>query len=268
MKQKISITIEESILKELDTFIDNIYIRNRSQAIENLISNSLQGKRDAVILAGGPEESLRIDKDNFRMTVQIKGKTLIERAVEKLKKARFTKIFIIARPEVLNKIFEILRDGSKYGVDIKYIEENRSKGTADSLRLLKGEVKTNFLVVYSDILFDKINIDEIWKQHQEKKPVATLMLTTSANPSEKGIVKIEGSKILNFTQKPKKTDTYLGFSSMFVAAPEIIHYEGKSLEDEIFPLLAEKGLLQGHLSSEKELHVHSIQDIKNIEAKR
>jgi hypothetical protein len=34
---------------------------------------------------------------------------------------------------------------------------------------------------------------------------------------------------------------------------------------EIFPLLAQKGLLNGHLSSQKELHIHSASDIKKAE---
>ena len=87
------------------------------------------------------------------------------------------------------------------------------------------------------------------------------MLTTSSRPSEKGTVKVEGSKVLSFAQKPKKSDIYLVFSPIFVAEPNIFGYEGPSLEFDVFPVLAEKGLLNGHLSSEKELHVHSKKDL-------
>ena len=117
-------------------------------------------------------------------------------------------------------------------------------------------------IVFGDIIFNKINIEELWNQHVRQNAIATLMLTTSPMPSSKGIVKMEGIKILKFEQKPKHSDIYIGFSSMFVAEPEILGYRGHSLECDIFPKLAEKGLLQGHLSSEKEVHIHTKEDIR------
>jgi hypothetical protein len=90
------------------------------------------------------------------------------------------------------------------------------------------------------------------------------MLTTSPVPSEKGTVKMEGNKILEFVQKPKQSDIYLVFSPIFVVEPDILNYEGNSLEKEIFPVLAGKNLLTGHLSSEKELHIHKKEDLRRV----
>ena len=90
------------------------------------------------------------------------------------------------------------------------------------------------------------------------------MLTTSSKPSEKGTVRVEGNKVLTFTQKPKKSAIYLVFSPIFVTEPQIFEYSGSSLESDIFPELAEKGLLNGHLSSEKEVHVHSKKDLSEL----
>jgi hypothetical protein len=59
MKEKISITIDNSMLKEIDNIIDNILIRNRSQAIEYLINLALGDNKTAVILCGGAEENLK-----------------------------------------------------------------------------------------------------------------------------------------------------------------------------------------------------------------
>lgn len=242
--------------------IDNVFIRNRSQAIEYLVKNQLGESKTAVILAGGPENTQKIG-EVYRSTIEVEGVPVVERAVKKLKKNGFKELFIVARGKTLTNIFEILKEGSLFGMKIHYCEEKEAKGSADSLRLLKGKIKSNFLVVFGDILFEKVNLEEIWKQHIKQSPVATLMLTTSGKPSEKGVVKVEGSKILEFIQKPKKTDIYLSFSPVFVAGPEIFEYAGKSLEEDVFPGLASKGLLLGHLSSEKEFHIHSRKDALN-----
>lgn len=267
MKKKISITINEKTVSEIDKIIDNIYIRNRSQAIEHLVSNALGDNKTAVLLAGGSVNKLRISNNEFRPTAKINDKTVVELAVKKLRENGFKTVFIIARHLVLTKIFEILRDGSSYGVKINYIEEKESKGTGSSLRLLRGKIKSNFLVVYGDIVFNKINIEELWKGHLKHQAIATLMLTTSAKPSEKGTVKMEGNQVLEFTQKPKQSDIYLVFSPIFAAEPEIFDYSGSVLEKDIFPALASKGLLQGHLSSEKEEHIHSREDADKLNRK-
>ena len=263
-KKKISITINDKILSDIDSIIDNIYIRNRSQAIEHLVKNSLGENKNAVILLGGDENHLKISQNEYRPIAKIRNNSVIGLAIKKLRENNFKTIFIVARHNLLTRLFELLKDGSDYGVKISYIEEKASHGTADSLRLLKGRIGTNFLVVYGDILFSKINIEELWNDHIKQNSVATIMLTTNSKPSEKGTVRVEGNKVLSFTQKSKKSDIYLVFSPIFVAEPQIFDYSGSSLEFNVFPELAEKGLLNGHLSSEKEVHIHSRKDIERV----
>ena len=263
-KTKISITINEKTLQDIDSITDNIYIRNRSQAIEHLVKNALGENKTAVILLGGPEERLRLSKGEYRPTAKIKNSTVIELALKRLRENSFKTIFIVARHNLLTKLFELLKDGTDYGVKISYIEEKSSNVTADSLKLLKGRISANFLVVYGDVIFNKISIEELWNDHIKKNAIATIMLTTSSRPSEKGTVRVEGNKVLTFEQKPKKSDIYLVFSPIFVTEPQIFEYSGASLEFDVFPELAEKGLLNGHLSSEKEVHIHTKKDLERI----
>jgi NDP-sugar pyrophosphorylase family protein len=264
MRQKISITIGENTLQEIDSIVDNVYIRSRSQAIEHLVRASLGENKAAVILAGGDERLLRLSNGEYRPTSTIGNSTVIEHAVLKLRDNGFKNLFVVARHNVLTRIFEILKEGVEYGLKISYIEEKVSSGTAASLRLLKGKVNSNFLVVYGDILFDKINIERLWNDHLLHNAITTIMLTTSSKPSEKGTVKVEGIKVLDFSQKPRQSDIYLVFSPIFVSSPALFEYSGASLESDIFPGLAAKGLLNSHLSSEKEFHIHSLEDCRNM----
>ena len=264
MKQKISVTVEESVLKDIDSIIDHIVIRNRSQAIEFLAKNALGENKAAVILSGGEESQLEISPGEYRITAQIGKSTVIELAIKKLRENGFKEIYVIARQKVLTKIFDKIKDGSDYSVHINYVEEKASSGSGDTLNLIKGRIKTNFLVVYGHILFDKINLEGLWEEHIKRNTVATLLLTTAANPQEKGTVIMEGSKILEFVQKPSKTDVYLVFSAIFVATAEIFNYAEGSLEYDAFPKLAKLKLLSGSISAEKEQHIHNAADVKKI----
>ncbi len=219
-----------------------------------------------MILCGGPEENLKISEKEYRITAKLKTITLIEFILTKLKENGFKKIFLVAREKVINAVFSIVQNGSKYGVFLEYIEEKESNGTADSLRLIKGKINTNFLVIYGDIYFHDLNLDELWNEHLKRKGTTTLLLTTTPEPTKKGVVKIEGSKILEFMQKPDKSDVYLGFSSIFATQPEIIEHDGKSLETDVFPMLAKRGLLNGYLSTTKIVKMHTKKDLSCIDA--
>ena len=177
---------------------------------------------------------------------------------------------------VLTSIFNLIGDGKRYGVFIRYVDEEKSPGTAESLRLLKDELKGTFLVIFGDIIFNKMDIEKLWKHHFRHKGIATLMVTNSylisggeKSPVRKSRVRIEGNVIINsFHKQTKKIkeDESLIFSSIFVAEPEILHYSGYSLENDVFPKLAEKRFLYSYLSSEGEIHIHSKEDAKKVKS--
>ncbi len=260
MKNKVSITLEKSILKNIDARIDRLFIRNRSQAIEALLKTTFDRERIAAILLGGPEKLLKIGKE-YVSSVKINKIPLVEKQIKKLRENNFRKIYIIARKKIINDIFSIMKNGENYGVKIHYIEEIKSEGSADSLRLIRNKIKNTFLVFFGDIILDNIALEKIWYNHIRLLPISTLNLITYGNPSVKGEVFMEGEKIIKFLQKPKTKNTYLVFSPIFICEPELLQYPGKSLEKDVFPALAKKEVLNGYISNKREIHIHNRRDI-------
>lgn len=267
MKNKISITLNEKILNEIDTIIDGIYIRNRSQAIETLINKALGENKVAVILAGGKDEKIKIN-GTYKPLLKIKNETIIESAIKKLREDGFKTIYIIAGRSVLTEIINIIGDGSEYGVKINIIDEKEPKGDANSLKLLRGKIKATFLAVNSDIIFKKVNLKKLWNSHLRQKGITTLLICSSPyNMKNVGTVKMEGNKIIDFNEKPLKAESNLFWFGIFVAEPEIINYDGLNLGNDVFPQLAKKGFLYGHIVGEEYLHIHTNNDLKRIENK-
>ncbi len=286
MKEKISITLSKQVIKNVDSIVDRLFIRNRSQAIEVLLKNSLSENKPAVILLGGSYKRFKLEEGKEIPFVKIKGIPLIERAVKKLRKHNFREIYIIARKRTLEGIFSLLKTGSHYGVKIKYIEEDESiyktvsekskkehlpstflTGSAAILKLARKELSTSFLVIFGDLYFDNINLDDLWNFHITNEAISTLSLVTYKDPTKKGQVYLRGKKIIEFRQKPKKKDSYLVFSPIFVCEPEIFNYSGISLEDNIFPKLAKKQMLNGYVLPEREIHIHTQKDLNEINKK-
>lgn len=268
MKEKISITINDKILGDVDSIVDNIFIRNRSQAIEYLIKESLKENKIAVILAG--EGKSQDDKIKNRYALKVGHLTIIERAIRKLSDSGFKNIYIIAPHETLTHIFKIIGDGSDYNVKIEFINEEVEEGSASALKLLKGKIKTTFLVAHCDLIFDNVNLLELWQQHLQEKAVATMLVCSDIVPQGIfGHINLDKNRVLSFIEKPapKKTKTSIFFWGIFVAGPEIFGYRGKSLEYDVFSELAKKGLLGGQMTSVPHLHVHTREDLMKVRKK-
>jgi NDP-sugar pyrophosphorylase family protein len=271
MKKKISITINDKLLRDIDSVIDNLFIRNRSQAIEYYIKRALKENKIAVILAGDSVKSSS-DRLKHRYALKINRLTIIEKAIRKLSESGFKNIYIIADHKTLTNIFNIIGDGSDYKVKVEFINEEFPRGTAAALKLLKGIIKTTFLVVQCDLIFEKYNLNELWQQHLQDKMVATMIICSSLTSSNKcpfGMVHLEGRKITSFFERPapKASGSSIFFGGVFVAEPEIFSYSGKSLEYDIFPELAKRKLLGGQMSSAEHLHIHSHEDLINVRKK-
>lgn len=272
VKDKITISVDGRVLRLADSIVDRLYIRNRSQAIEYLVERSLDREKTAVIMATGPSKQLRINGNEFRSTAKVGMSSVVELALLKLREAGFKKLFIIGEMKVLTAIFEIVGNGRKYGMAVEYIEDKNPPGTAASLRQLKGRVKNTFLVAYGDIIFGKINIEKLWRQHFKHKGIATILVTNLLSKGGKSIrirylgVEVDGEKIIKTYPRAeykqcRKIEKALSFSSLMIAEPEIFDFTGDWLEEDVLPALAEKGLLYSYLGNEGEIHIHSRSDI-------
>lgn len=259
MKEKISITIESKILKEIEPLIDGIRIRNKSQAVEFLIRKSLSEKRTAVILAGGPEDKLKIG-GVLKPLMKVRNKTVIETLIENFRKYKFSNIFIVGRKNILSEIFKTIGDGSSYDVNLSYIEEKEDKpitvqDSARTLKLLKNKIKSPFICSYCDIIFD-YDLDTAWNFHNSNRSTVTNLLKTTQTPRKWGVVTVNGNKIISFVEKPKKSDSNLVYTGIFISEPEIFDIPGNSLEYEIFQKLAANSMLTGYICSGNSKHVH------------
>lgn len=252
-RERLTITLKKSILSKVDGFIDGTKIRNRSHAIEYLITQSLAPRiNQAVILAGG--KGLHMRPFTFEMPkglFPVGGKPILEHVLELLRKFEVRDI-IISIGHLGDKIEEHFGDGKKFGLNITYSRERQEMGTGGALALARKFIKgETFLVIHGDNLFD-INISDLVAFHNEQEILATIALTSVIDPSSFGEVVLHGTKIKQFIEKPMKgkQTSQLINCGLYVFEKGIFDYIPKSgishLED-IFPKLADANQLAGFL---------------------
>lgn len=261
MKEKISVTIESNVLRAVESLIDGIRIKNRSDVIEHLLRKSVGDRRVAVILCGGDEKRQMLSDGTFRFVGKMGEETVIEDTVKQLKSFGFLNIFIVGRNSVLTQIFSVLKNGDSLGVFIDYVEEVESKGTAHTLKLVAEKVDGDFLVVYGDLVF-RFDLNRLYREHLMNGGVVTLALSSAAHPAEKGTVQLDGNRVLEFSQKVKAASSFIAFTPIFIANQDIFSVEGDVLEDDIFSNLVGRRQLYGLVLSGKEVHIHVKNDLK------
>jgi NDP-sugar pyrophosphorylase family protein len=254
------------MLRDVDSLVDNIFIRNRSQSIEYLIEKALKETKTAVILADN-KKSLKIL--NNRYSLKVDHSTIVEKAIKKLSDSGFRNIFIVADHKTLTNIFKIVGNGNGNGVKIEYIDEEVPEGSASALKLLSGKIKTAFLVAQCDLVFEDVNLVELWQRHLQEKNIVTLLVSSSITHPNNVLfcqLTLEGNRVISYLEKPllKKLNSSIFFGGIFIAEPELLSYPGRSLELDIFPELARKGILGGQVSSAEHLHVHTREDLLRV----
>ena len=94
-------------------------------------------------------------------------------------------------------------DGSKWGVNILYSYEEELLGTAGGVKNVEEFFEgQSFIVISGDALTD-IDLTAAYNFHQEKKGVATVVLTEVEDTSQYGVVILDdNSRITGFQEKP------------------------------------------------------------------
>ena len=238
------------MLKRIDSIIDGREIRNRSHAMESLLSKSLNstGLKTVLILAGGHGTRLRpITYEIPKPLVPVHGRPILEHQLELLKKYDVRNI-ILSIGYMSDKIKEHFGNGSKFGVKITYIEEKTPMGTGGAVKLAESMLNETFAVLNVDTLM-KPDIAHIHDFHKKEGTPVTILLDTQRSPEALGVVKMKGNRIVSFDEKPKEFVTSLVNSGLYILEPTVFSHIPKnkpcSLEKDVFPKLVNKGHISG-----------------------
>lgn len=212
--------------------------------------------RKAIVLAGGLGTRLRplTNKIPKPLIPLGDGRTLTEHVFDILKRAGVNDIILSLcyKAEEIQRYFS---DGSKHDVKINYAIEKEPMGTAGPL-ILTPRIEEPFIIVNGDNLFD-IDLKKMHKFHKENNAIVTIALTRVDDPSNSGVVRLDGNKIVEFVEKPKKGEepSNLISSGYYIVEPEIFDHIPKEdfvmLEKHVFPKLAEEGKLFGYFHDGK-----------------
>jgi dTDP-glucose pyrophosphorylase len=154
-----------------------------------------------VIMAGGEGTRLRPHTNNCpKPLLPVKGKPILEHILERVKADGFHQ-FVFAVYYLGDMIKDYFGDGSRWKVQIDYLNEELPLGTAGAISLLNPRPEDPILVTNGDILTD-INYGKILDFHSHHNAIATMAVGLHEWEHPFGVVHTKGVDIVKFEEKP------------------------------------------------------------------
>jgi NDP-mannose synthase len=155
----------------------------------------------AVIQAGGKGTRLAPYSTVLPKALMPIGEgTVIDHTLAMFAAAGVTTVYI-----TVSKFGPLIRsycgDGSRWGLDLQYIEETQPLGTIGPLGPMRDRLDGTFLVANSDIYID-LDIPKLVAFHRERQAPLTVVVTNQTVKIEYGVLDQTEGRVTGFREKP------------------------------------------------------------------
>ena len=123
------------------------------------------------------------------------NKPILEHLVMEIKEAGVTEFLIVIgyRGEIIRSYFG---NGEKWGISIEYVTQMQQTGTGNAVRKVQERVGDRFLVLNGSTLIKATDIKQLVKAKE-----ITINVARANNPSDLGVVEIEGNLVKQIREK-------------------------------------------------------------------
>ncbi len=161
--------------------------------------------REAMIVAGGAGTRLRpLTATTPKPLLPFCGAPFLAGVIRRLAAIGVQRVLLVvgADPRPFDGL---AADMGSFGVTVEAVPEPEPLDTAGGVRSALDRVTGTFLVLNGDILTD-IDLSGVIKHHRDAGSDATLVLTRVDDPSSFGVCVRDGSRIVDFVEKPAPGD--------------------------------------------------------------
>lgn len=227
-------------------------------ALRCMISaQKLKSSMKTVIMAGGRGTRIASLNDSIpKPLFEICGKPVLEHEILSLKEQGL-KDFIITVGYMHEKIIDYFGDGKRWNVNIEYFIEDKPLGNAGAIFKIKNKLKSDFLLINADSLFD-IDINRLLTFHNQKNGLATIFTHPNSHPFDSGLVITdENNSVLKWLSKEDERPTWYKNrvnAGIHILSPKLFHKtidkEKIDLDRDILKPLCNSGKLFAYDSPE------------------
>ena len=173
-----------------------------------------------VIMAGGEGRRLRpLTDDTPKPLLPVGGQPMLNWVISTLAGHGYRHIFVSVNFQA-EKIRTYVGDGSRWGVDVRYLDETEPLGTAGSLALLPKPQDHPLLVVNADVLTD-VDLGALVDFHSAAEAFITIAVRDHDTTVPFGVLEVDPKgTVLALEEKPVLAHTIS--AGIYVLSPQAI----------------------------------------------
>jgi len=188
------------------------------ESLDEIVEYS-QSDSLVVLMAGGLGSRLMPLTENIpKPMLKVGGKPILQVILESFRSQGFSN-FVVSLNYLGHLIKDHFGDGTKWGVNIEYVEEEKQLGTAGALSLLKNKIDTPLIVMNGDIL-TKVDFRQLIQFHEEHKAQATMCVREYHVEVPFGVIENDGHRIRSLQEKPRHR--FLVNAGIYVIEPDVL----------------------------------------------
>jgi len=142
--------------------------------------------------------------------------------------ANIRNILMIVNPGQIDNFKNLLGDGSKFGIRLNYVTQDKPRGLPDAFNI--GEkfiAKDNVALILGDNFFYGQSLTKKLEKSSKFQNGATIFLKDVNQPEDFGIAKIEKKKIIKIIEKPKKFISKSAITGLYFFDNRVLDYVKK-----------------------------------------
>ena len=190
----------------------------------------------ALVLAGGRGTRLRpITHTGAKQLVPVANKPVLFYGLEAIRAAGIRQVGIVVsdplellKPDhrtgeintvLVNSQAEIrgaLGNGSAFGLEITYIEQEAPLGLAHAVKISESFMAGEPFVMYLGDNLIRDGITPFVREFEAEKPNAQILLAKVATPQDYGVAELEGDRVVRLEEKPKRPKSDLALVGVYL----------------------------------------------------
>lgn len=176
----------------------------------------------ALVLSGGRGTRLRPFSHTMpKQLIPIAGKPVLHYVIERIREIGVTEVGIIVGDRA-EEIGEAIGDGSRFGLDVTYISQDKPRGLADCVKIARPFLGSDDFVMYlGDNLLPE-GIGDAAAQFAATRPDAQVLVAPVTDPRAFGVVEVgHGDAVTGLAEKPADPRSDLAIIGVYFFTPAI-----------------------------------------------
>jgi bifunctional UDP-N-acetylglucosamine pyrophosphorylase/glucosamine-1-phosphate N-acetyltransferase len=151
-----------------------------------------------------------------KVMLPVANRPMLEYTLLAAKDAGITDILLIVgyRKEA---IIDYFGDGSKWGLNIEYVTQERQRGTGDAFGMAAGHFDSKFAALNGDVTVSPSHLKKLVSRNED----AVISVKQVPNPQQFGVIETNGAAVTRIVEKSPEPPTNLANAGVYLFSPSI-----------------------------------------------